>query len=81
MHKSSEHSNDSCVCNEDAPTVVSCAFWDYRNLWSSSAAVSFCAPPNHSDGKDTAMKINDSKKRNTFMYKRNPLLKKLKEKH
>lgn len=25
MHKSSMHSNKSCVWNEDAPTVVSCA--------------------------------------------------------
>lgn len=27
MHKSSERSNDGCVWNEDAPTVVSCAFF------------------------------------------------------
>ena len=26
MHKSSERSDDGCVWNEDAPTVVSCAF-------------------------------------------------------
>ena len=27
--------------NEDAPTVVSCAFFGYRSLWSSSTAGSF----------------------------------------
>lgn len=27
MHKSSERSDDGCVRNEDAPTVVSCAFF------------------------------------------------------
>ena len=27
MHKSSERSNKSCVWNEDAPTVVSCAYF------------------------------------------------------
>ena len=27
MHKSSERSDDGCVWNEDAPTVVSCAFF------------------------------------------------------
>lgn len=27
MHKSSERSDNGCVWNEDAPTVVSCAFF------------------------------------------------------
>lgn len=27
MHKSSERSDEGCVWNEDAPTVVSCAFF------------------------------------------------------
>ena len=63
MHKSSERSDDDCVWNEDAPTVVPCAFFGYRSLWSSSTAGSFCVPPCRSDGKDTAMKINETKKR------------------
>lgn len=63
MHKSSECSDDGCVWNEDAPTVVSCAFFGYRSQWPSSTAGSFCVPLYRSDGKDTAMKSNDSKKR------------------
>lgn len=27
MHKSSEHSDKGCAWNEDAPTVVSCAYF------------------------------------------------------
>ncbi len=27
MHKGSEHSDNGCVWNEDAPTVVSCALF------------------------------------------------------
>lgn len=34
--ESSEHSNEDCVWNEDAPTVISCAlFSDKRGLWTS----------------------------------------------
>lgn len=63
MHKSSERSDDSCVWSEDAPTVVSCAFF-----WLSEPVVIFncrlcCVSPYCSDGKETVMKSNDSKKR------------------
>lgn len=64
MHKSSERSDDGCVWNEDAPTVVFVRpFSVKRSLWSSSTAGSYCVPPYRSDGKDEAMKSNDSKKR------------------
>ncbi|NLC85430.1 MAG: hypothetical protein GX680_00605 [Bacteroidales bacterium] len=40
--KSSEHSDEDCVWNEDAPTVISCAhFKDKRSLWSSSPQALF----------------------------------------
>lgn len=32
MHKSSERSDNGCVWNEDAPTVVSCAFFRLYNV-------------------------------------------------
>lgn len=62
MHKSSERSDDGCVWNEDAPTVVSCAFFRL-----SEPVVIFnrrlsCIPPYCSDGKDSAMKSNEAKK-------------------
>lgn len=63
MHKSLERSDDGCVWNEDAPTVVSCAFFGYRSLWSSSIAGSFCILLYRSDRKDTTMKRKDSTKR------------------
>ena len=72
MHKSSEHSNDSCVWNEDAPTVVSCAFFGYRSLWSSSAAGSFCVPPYRSEGKDTPMKRKKTKNRKSNFNSNRP---------
>ena len=52
MHRGSEHSDDGCVWNEDAPTVVSCALFSYRSLWSSSTAGSFVSFRSNSDGKD-----------------------------
>ena len=63
MHKSSKHSDNGCVCNEDAPTVVSCALFGYRSLWSPSTAGSFCVPPYRLDGKDTTMKGKGTKER------------------
>jgi len=40
--ESSEHSNEDCVWNEDAPTVISCAhFLDKRGLWTSSPQTLF----------------------------------------
>lgn len=61
MHKGSEHSDDGCVWNKDASTVVSCAFFGYRSMWSSSTAGSFCVPQYRSDGKDTAKKKKETK--------------------
>ena len=72
MHKSSEHSNDSCVWNEDASTVVSCAYFQCRSLWSSSTAGSFCVPPYRSDGKDTAMKSKKTKNRKSNFNSNRP---------
>lgn len=63
MHKSSERSDDGCVWNEDAPTVVSCAFFRLSEPVVIFNRRLFCVPPYRSDGKDTAMKSNDSKKR------------------
>lgn len=63
MHKSSERSNNGCVWNEDAPTVVSCAFFRLSEPVVIFNRRLFCVPPYRSDGKDTAMKNNDSKKR------------------
>lgn len=63
MHKSSERSDEGCVWNEDAPTVVSCAFFRLSEPVVIFNRRLFCVPPYRSDGKDTAMKKNDSKKR------------------
>lgn len=63
MHKSSERSDNGCVWNEDAPTVVSCAFFRLSEPVVIFNRRLFCVPPYRSDGKDTAMKNNDSKKR------------------
>ena len=63
MHKSSERSDDGCVWNEDAPTVVSCAFFRLSEPVVIFNRRLFCVPPYRSDGKDTAMKNNETKKR------------------
>lgn len=63
MHKSSERSDEGCVWNEDAPTVVSCAFFRLSEPVVIFNRRLFCVPPFRSDGKDTAMKSNESKKR------------------
>ena len=63
MHKSSERSDDGCVWNEDAPTVVSCAFFRLSEPVVIFNRRLFCVPPYRSDGKDTAMKSNETKKR------------------
>lgn len=63
MHKSSERSDNGCVWNEDAPTVVSCAFFRLSEPVVIFNRRLFCVPPYRLDGKDTAMKNNDSKKR------------------
>ena len=63
MHKSSERSDDGCVWNEDAPTVVSCAFFRLSKPVVIFNRRLFCVPPFRSDGKDTAMKKDASKKR------------------
>ena len=63
MHKSSERSDDGCVWNEDAPTVVSCAFFRLSEPVVIFNRRFFCVPPYRSDGKDTAMKSNETKKR------------------
>ena len=63
MHKSSERSDDGCVWNEDAPTVVSCAFFRLSEPVAIFNRRLFCVPPYRSDGKDTAMKSNETKKR------------------
>ena len=58
MHKSSERSDNGCVWNEDAPTVVSCAFFRLSEPVVIFNRRLFCVPPYRSDGKDTAMKSN-----------------------
>lgn len=63
MHKSLNHSDKGCVLNEDAPTVVSCAFFRLSEPVVIFNCRLFCVPPYRSDGKDTAMKSNDSRKR------------------
>lgn len=63
MHKSSERSDDGCVWDEDAPTVVSCAFFRLSKPVVIFNRRLFCVPPYRSDGKDTAMKSNETKKR------------------
>ena len=63
MHKSSERSDDRYVWNEDAPTVVSCAFFRLSEPMVIFNRRLFCVPPYRSDGKDTAMKSNETKKR------------------
>ena len=63
MHKSSERRDDGCVWNEDAPTVVSCAFFRLSEPVVIFNRRLFCVPPYRSDGKDTAMKSNETKKR------------------
>ena len=62
MHKSSKYGDQSRAGNEDAPTVVSCAYFSCRSLWSSSATGSFCIPPQRFNGKDTKMKSNETTK-------------------
>ncbi len=62
MHKSSERSDDGCVWNEDASTLVSCAFFRL-----SEPVVIFnrrlsCILPYCSDEKYIAMKSNEAKK-------------------
>ena len=54
MHKSSERSDNGCVWNEDAPTVVSCAFFRLSEPVVIFNHRLFCVPPYRSDGKDTA---------------------------
>lgn len=49
--------------NEDAPTIVSCAFFRLSEPVVIFNRRLFCVPPYRSDGKDTAMKSKDSKKR------------------
>lgn len=63
MHKSLNHSDKGCVLNEDAPTVVSCAFFRLSEPVVIFNCKLFCVPSYRSDGKDTAMKSNDSRKR------------------
>lgn len=63
MHKSSERSDDGCVWNEDAPTVVSCAFFRLSEPVVIFNRRLFCVPPFRSDGKDTTMKSKETKKR------------------
>ena len=63
MHKSSERSDNGCVWNEDAPAVVSCAFFRLSEPVVIFNRRLFCVPPYRSDGKDTAMKSNETKKR------------------
>lgn len=57
MHKSSERSDDGCAWNEDAPTVVSCAFFRLSEPVVIFNRRLFCVPPYRSDGKDTKMII------------------------
>ena len=64
MHKSSECSDDGCVWNEDAPTVVSCAIFRLSEPVVIFNRRLFCVSPYRSDGKDTAMKSKETKERN-----------------
>lgn len=64
MHKSSERSNEGCVWNEDAPTVVSCAFFRLLEpVVIFNRRLFLCPTDLSSDGKDTEMKNNETKKR------------------
>lgn len=62
MHKSSELSDDGCVWNEDALTVVSCAFFRLAEPVVIFNRRLFCVPPYRSDSKNTAVKNIETKK-------------------